>query len=92
MYPRESAIPAPTETPADDHPSTPIQPVVSRSPSIATPPGSSLVVETLSRDADSDVPNDSVGVSACNLFELISKSADKLFFICYTPADTLQPH
>ena len=48
-------------------------------------------METPSGDADSDAPNDSIGVSACNLFELISNSADKLFFVCYTPADTLRP-
>ena len=46
---------------------------------------------TSSEGVDPDEPQDSTTQAANDLYELFSISTDKLFFICYTPANTLRP-
>ena len=38
-----------------------------------------------------DLPSDSVTPPLATLYTSISQSIDKLFFVCYTPADTMRP-
>lgn len=69
-----TSILTPTEIPTDDHASPSTQPAISESSPITPLLESSLVMESLSIDYDSDVPNDSIKFFSRKLFQLICKS------------------
>ena len=51
-----------------------------------------MVDITQSEAADTDdLPSDSVPLPLITLYNEIAKSTDKLFFVSYTPADTMRP-
>ena len=67
-------------------------PIVNPSPAESTlsqfPP---VITDIVEFTTDDESPIDSTPMSAAILFKSISNSVDKLFFVCYTPAETLRP-